>query len=258
MQPSTIHFERQGPIATLRLNRPEQRNGMINRMVRELHECLLPLNSDEGLRVLILTGAGDSFCVGADLDHYTRGADDERLQESWFDMARLLHELPQITLAAVNGACAGAGFGLAVACDLRYAAREAVFNTAFLGVGASGDMGVPWTLSRIIGGARARELCLFPGKFDADRALEIGLVQACYPRAQLLTEVQSRAHELSERAPMALRYMKQNFVAAEQLGLGDYLQLETLRHMQSTASGDAREAFRAFMEKRPPHFSSDR
>lgn len=254
MPANTISFQRQGAVATLTLNRPQQRNGMINRMVRELYECLLPLEADTDLRVLILTGAGDSFCVGADLNHYTSGAADEPLQDSWFDLARLLHELPQVTIAVVNGACAGAGFGMAAACDLRYAADTAVFNTAFLGVGASGDMGVPWTLSRILGGAAARELCLFPDKFDAQRALRLGLIQDCFPADELSAAVATRAAALTRRAPQALRSMKQNFVAAERLSFKDYLDLETMRHRQSTGSADAKEAFRAYIEKREPVF----
>lgn len=251
----TIRFSTDGAIATLTFDRPEQRNGMINRMVRELYETLSSLQARTDLRVLIVTGAGSSFCVGADLNHYTSGQPDEALQEAYFDLARLLHELPMVTIAAVNGACAGAGFGLASACDLRYGADTAVFNTAFLGVGASGDMAVPWTLSAIVGAAKARELCFFPGKFSAEEAERIGFLQGVYPAAQLADEVQGRADALTRRAPAALQGMKMNFVAAERLSLPDYITLETMRHTQSTQSDDAREAFKAFIEKREPVFS---
>ena len=150
---ATINLHIEGPLARLTLNRPEQRNGMTNRMVRETHEALTRVAADAEVRLLLLTGAGRSFCPGADLNRISSG---ERDAEDWcgpehFQVPALLHGMPQLTVAAVNGACAGAGFGWACGCDLRVAARSAMLNTAFLNVAVAGDMGLPWSLPRLVG-----------------------------------------------------------------------------------------------------------
>ena len=158
----TILYEKSGPVATLTMNRPE-RNGMTTKMLREAHEALTIQRKDRELRVLVLTGAGKSFCPGADLQLTAAGADsDEQSSIENFRVPVLLHTMPAVTIAAINGACAGAGLGWALGCDLRYAAPSARFNTAFLDVGVAGDMGGPWTLPRIVGAAKARELYSCP------------------------------------------------------------------------------------------------
>jgi 2-(1,2-epoxy-1,2-dihydrophenyl)acetyl-CoA isomerase len=254
----TIRYEVRDGVARLTLDRPERLNAMTNRMLRETYECLSRAAESDEARVLVLTGEGRGFCPGADLLHYTsdegRGADDS-LDVRHFRAALLLHEMPQVTIAAVNGACAGAGLGWACACDFRFAAESAVFNTAFLSVASAGDMGGPWTLPRIVGAARARELYFLPGKFGADEALRLGLVSRVYPDASLHDEVEAITSRLAEAAPLALRSMKANFVAAERLGFADYIDSESERHLRVMSSPDAAEAFRAFVEKRAPRFA---
>jgi 2-(1,2-epoxy-1,2-dihydrophenyl)acetyl-CoA isomerase len=252
----TIRVEVAGGIATLTLHRPERLNAMTNRMVRETTDALRSLARDPGVRALVLTGAGRGFCPGADLNHFTSGgtAQDDAISERDFDAALLLHEMPAVTIAAVNGACAGAGFGWACACDLRLAAESAVFNSAFLTVAVAGDMAGPWTLPRIVGAAQARELYFLPEKFSATEALRIGLVARVFPDASFRAEVAAIAQRLASASPAALRTMKANFVDAEKLGLAEYLALESKRHLEVSAGEDSREAFRAFVEKRAPRF----
>jgi 2-(1,2-epoxy-1,2-dihydrophenyl)acetyl-CoA isomerase len=245
----SLTLERDGAVATLRLNRPDSLNGITNRMMRELHETLKTFDTDTETRVLILTGTGRGFCPGADLHHYTEGREDDPLLDAYFEVPALLHELPQVTIAAINGACAGAGFGFACACDLRYAAESAKFNTAFLGVGASGDMAVPWFLSRIVGATRARELCFLPRKLTAQEAKELGVVLDVLPNDALLDHVRDQARTLTTHSSVALTGMKRNFVTAERTGLRDYLEIETARHRASTSSQESKDAFRAFTEK---------
>ncbi len=253
----TILYEAKDGIGTLTLNRPDRMNAMTNRMVRETTEALSAIALDESVRILVLTGAGRGFCPGADLNHFSSGGSrtDDTLTTADFRAALLLHEMPQLTIAAINGACAGAGFGWACACDLRFAAASASFNSAFLKVAVAGDMAGPWTLPRIVGGAKARELYFLPGKFSAAEAQRIGLVARSFPDESFREEVAALVGELASASPTALRGMKANFVEAERLGLADYLELETRRHVQVAAGADAREAFRAFVEKRPPRFS---
>ena len=156
---ATIRVERSGPLTTVTLNRPEQRNGMTNRMLRETHDALTTIAHDGTTRVLVITGAGNSFCPDADINRATSDnpdpLDSAPADPLRFQVPTLLHEMPAVTLAAINGACAGAGFGWACGADLRVAARRARFNTAFINVAFAGDMGVPWGLPRLVGASRA-------------------------------------------------------------------------------------------------------
>ena len=146
-------------------------------------------------------------------------------------MPVLLHSMPQVTIAAINGACAGAGLGWACACDLRYAVADAKLNTAFLDVAVAGDMGLPWTLPRIVGAGRARELSLLPRKLDGrrgggDRARQRGVLDAV---ELLRVEVGARADRIAAAAPLARRAMKAHYVAADGMSFADLVALETER-----------------------------
>ena len=255
----TIVVERAGPLAVVKLNRPDKRNSIGGPMMIELHAVLSDIATDQGVRVVVLRGEGADFCPGADVKHYGGAGAATRTRPAWsgvrtFDVAVLLHEMPAVTVAAISGACAGAGFGWACACDLRVASETARFNTAFLDVGVAGDMGGPWTLPRILGAAKARELYFLPGKFDAAEALRIGLVSRVSPAAGFDADVQALADRLTRAAPLALMGMKANFLAAEGMGLADYIGLESERHLRMFQSEDTTEAFKAFVEKRSPVF----
>ena len=250
----TILYEKAAHRATVTLNRPEARNGITAVMLDELLDALKDAAKDESLRVLILRGAGKDFCPGADVKAYAagRGGNSNPLA---FHVSSLLHEAPVVTVAAIKGACAGAGIGWAAACDFRVCDDTAKFNTAFLGVGLSGDMGGPWFLPRLLGAAKARELYMLGGRFDAAEALRIGLVSRLYAEAEFEAGVDEIATRLVNTAPIALRSMKANFLDAERLPLRDFIDLETQRHIASGRTEDSREAFQAFVEKRTPVFN---
>jgi 2-(1,2-epoxy-1,2-dihydrophenyl)acetyl-CoA isomerase len=250
----TITYESTGGVGTITLNRPDRLNGITNQMMRDLYDVLAGLPTDHKTRVVVLTGAGKGFCPGADLQHYSSGAGEEPLSPEHFQLTAMLHELPQVTVAAINGACAGAGFGWAAACDLRYAAASVNFNTAFLGVGISGDMAGPWLLPRIVGAGRAREIFFLHGKFDTAKADAIGFVNGVFPDESFRQDVDAVVQRLAKSAPLALRAMKQNFLAGESQSLREYIRIETERHQRTGASEDSRLAFRAFVEKREPEF----
>jgi 2-(1,2-epoxy-1,2-dihydrophenyl)acetyl-CoA isomerase len=251
----TIRWERDDAgVGTLTINRPEQFNGMTTQMLREAHELLHSVADDDALTVIVLTGAGKAFCPGADLKHYTSGATGEAGKDEYFDVPVMLHEMPQVTVAAINGACAGAGLGWACGCDLRYAARSAKLNTAFLDVAVAGDMGLPWTLPRIVGAGKARELSLLPRKLSASDAHEIGLVNGVFDDDTFRDDVAAVVATLAGKAPIARRGMKQHYVAAESMGFGEFIAMETKDHGTIIASEDCGEAFRAFVEKRTPNF----
>jgi 2-(1,2-epoxy-1,2-dihydrophenyl)acetyl-CoA isomerase len=250
----TIRYEVDGSRATLTLNRPDNLNAITGTMMRELYECLNVVALDERIRVLLLTGAGRGFCPGADLRAATSGEPQEPGRKEYFHITSLLHEMPKVTVAAVNGACAGAGFGWACACDLRYATARATFNSAFLGVALSGDMAGPWLLPRILGATKARELFFLPGKFGADEAERIGLVAKTFADDTFRDDVDAIVERLAKSAPLAIGEMKRNFVNAENMPLRDYIELETERHIRTGSSADTREAFLAFVEKREAKF----
>jgi 2-(1,2-epoxy-1,2-dihydrophenyl)acetyl-CoA isomerase len=233
----TVLVEHRDALATVTLNRPERRNGLTLDMCRELHDALTGLAASEA-RVVILRGAGTDFCVGADIGAAAPGepaaerpASFEE-QASIYDASLLLHTMPQVTIAAIDGGCAGAGMGWAAACDLRFAAEEARLSTAFLVVGASGDMGLAWSLTRILGAARARDLMFLPEKLTGADALALGFVTRLFPRAALHSETERLALQLCERDPLALRLMKANALSAGELGFADYLAIETARHLR--------------------------
>ncbi len=249
-----IKYEVDGTRATLTLNRPDRLNGISNTMMTELYDCLNMVARDDSVRVLLFTGAGKGFCPGVDLKLSTSGETQEPFSRECFFITALLHEMPKVTVAAINGACAGAGLGWAAACDLRYATASATFNSAFLGVAIAGDMAGPWLLPRIVGAQKARELFFLHEKFDGAEAERIGFVARTFPDESFRDDVEVIVDKLAKSAPLAIGEMKRNFVNAENMPLRDYIHVETERHSRTGASEDTREAFRAFVEKREANF----
>lgn len=253
----TIRYEVDEGVATLTMHRPDRRNAMNNAMVREAHAALQVAAADPSVRILVLTGTGSWFCPGADLNWVAEGGTDAADAGSTaddFQVPSLLHHMSAVTIAAVNGPCAGAALGWAAGCDLRVAATSAKFNSAFLDVGVAGDMGSPWTLTRLVGAAKARELFFLPDKFSADEARRIGLVARVYPDDVFRDEVQALVNRLSAASPAALRTMKANFLDAERMELPEFLRVETERHHHLFTLADTHEAFAAKVEKRKPNF----
>ncbi len=253
----TILYTSADGVARLTLNRPEAMNGITPQMLTETYQALLAAASDPELRVLVLTGAGRAFCPGADLKVMSGmtfgGYTAEQLLR--FRVPLLLHDMPALTIAAINGACAGAGMGWACGADIRVAARSANFNTAFINVAVAGDMALPWTLPRLVGASKARELSYLADKFGADEAQRIGLVARVWDSEQFGAELDAMVAKLMTRSPTALLAMKSHYLAAERMGLADFIVLETEKHSRIRQMDDTKEAFRAFVEKRAPRFT---
>ena len=231
----TVRESRDKDIYRITFNRPHRRNAVNVEACFALHEAVRRAAQSDA-RVVILDGAGQDFCVGADLRSDGPPGEPvsyEALMEI-YHAATLLHDMRQVTIAAVDGGCAGAGMGWACACDFRFATPEAVFSTAFLNVGVSGDMGLAWSLTRIVGPARARDLMLFPRKLDGAEALELGLVTRLFPRDALFDGVEAAARALCERDTLALRLHKANLVSSERMDFHQYVELESARHIHST------------------------
>ncbi|KKB84436.1 hypothetical protein VW29_10835 [Devosia limi DSM 17137] len=250
-------------VAQLTLNRPEAMNTMTPEFLEQVLETLEAVAVDPDVRVLILTGAGRAFCAGGDLKRGPGGAvagpppltAQTRRLRTFMRTSQLLRDMPKVTIAAINGACAGAGLSWACACDLRYAARTARFATGFRNAGLPGDFGGTWLLPRIVGAGRARELYLRSQPIDAVRALEIGLVSGIEDGEQLLPAVLAIASDIANAAPLAVPLIKRNLNDADEIGFAEALDREAARHSLLVASDDGTEAALAFTEKRQPNWS---
>ena len=249
-------------VAVLTLNRPDRLNAMSRPMLDALLEALPRLAEDPAVGVVVLTGAGRGFCAGGDVKAMAEGNElggqtmEEKAQalRSRMETSRWLHEMPKPTIAMMRGPAAGAGLSLAMACDLRVASDTARLGTAFARVGYSGDFGGSYYLTQLVGTAKARELYFTADLLDAPQALALGLGHRVVPDARLEEETLARASRLARGPRVALRYMKRNMNAAETASLKEMLDLEAWHHTRTGMTEDHREAARAFVDKREPHF----
>jgi enoyl-CoA hydratase len=248
------------------LNRPEQLNAMTAELCEALHRELREAGADRSCRAIVLTGAGRGFCAGVDLRGYGQapgndGSDEARdrfgNQEQMSRLILRLRATPQPVIAAVNGPAAGFGLAFALASDIRYAARSAVFRAAFLNIGASNcDMATSWLLPRLIGASRAHELLLTARRVDAEEAARIGLVADVVEDDSLLDRSLDAAAQISAWAPWGTRLTKQGMwtaleIPSEQAAVEyeDRQQIMALHGLAPT------EAISAYLEKRTANFA---
>jgi enoyl-CoA hydratase/carnithine racemase len=258
----TLLVERSGGIMTVTLNRPEKKNAMNGRMWRELIEVFDEIEENGDTRVLVITGAGDGFCSGADLtDSGNAGTVDDGVGGSLRQMrvvgrcALRLHELSIPTIAAVNGVAAGAGCNLALGCDLVVASERARFSEIFSKRGLSVDFGGSWLLPRLIGLHRAKELVFLAEILDAPDAERIGLVNRVVPHAELAGVVAELAARVAALPPVQLSVSKRLLNQGLSVSMADALQFEDVAQVLNFKSEDTAEAIVAFVEKRSPTFT---
>ena len=238
----TVRFEVSGPVATITLNRPDRLNAMTEELIGGVLACLEQAAADDAIRAVVLTGAGRGFCAGGDLGAMGEFAGPRTEEASRAELRRLhrttelLHEMPKATIAAVNGPCAGAGLSWACACDLRIAAESAVFRTAFLSAGLTGDFGGTWSLTRLVGAGRARHLFFLNEKLSAASAAAIGLVGEVVPDGALMGRVADIASALAQAPPHVVAGIKQNLNDAQELGLHTLLNAEADRQVRAALS----------------------
>jgi enoyl-CoA hydratase len=254
-------------LAVVRLHRPEKRNAMNADLLAGLFDALAALREDTACRAIILTGDGPGFCAGLDLAEGVvmegnRGLGPAkagmRVQQYIAALIPTLRSQPQPVIAAVNGAASGGGLALTLGSDIRIAAESARFNVAFIKVGLSAcDIGTSWILPRLIGASRAYELML-TGRFaDAAEAERIGLVTRVVPDAELLDAAIAEADLILANGPFGVRMTKE--VMWSQLEIGSMqagIDLENRTQVLSSFAGDMEEAMAAFLEKRPPRFTT--
>lgn len=252
-------------VLTLILNRPQARNAMTRAMNEALARELARAELDPEVRCVVLTGAGGAFCAGGDVKSMAASGDGtvgaltidqaiHRQRVNQRETAGRLFKMPKPTLAVLPGPAAGAGLALALACDLRLMASNAIMTTAFARVGFSGDYGGSYFMTQLVGAAKARELYLLSDRVSAEEALRLGLANWVCPSEQLA----GRAHEIATRLAngpaVAYRYMKENLNRAMAGEVDECLDLEATHHIHCGQTEDHREAAKAFVEKREPVF----
>lgn len=243
--PSTVRVSAADGILTLELARPERRNALNPRLREDLSAALAAAATDAAIRVVVLTGAGGHFCAGADL----LDLDVDRLADEMAalgEMVLALRGLPQPVIAKVRGHAAGAGASLALACDLVIADESARFTQIFARVGLSPDLGASWTLPRLVGAQRARQLALLGDEVDGPTAAQIGLVMRCVPTGEIDAAVDELAGRLAGYSPQAQARTKHLLDDAWTTTLAEALERETAAQVANTATPEFHEALTRF------------
>jgi enoyl-CoA hydratase/carnithine racemase len=252
--------ERRDGVVRLTLNRPDTMNAITGEMWGELEVAFTEVAQRREDRLLVITGAGKGFCAGADLlDQDLPEHAGGRLEHmrGVGRSAAALRAIPKPTIAAVNGAAAGAGLNLALGCDLVIASDAARFSEIFVKRGLSIDYGGSWLLPRLIGIHKAKELAFLAEVISAKEAQQIGIVNRVVPAADLDAAVDELIARLLTMAPLALSETKRLLDQAFSVSFAEAVEAEAMAQVVNMSSPDATEAVRAFMQKRDPEFTGD-
>ncbi|MGD9751993.1 MAG: enoyl-CoA hydratase/isomerase family protein [Acidimicrobiia bacterium] len=253
----TLQLDRADGVATITLDRPSVKNAMNAALWDELSAVLDEIARTPTDRVVVITGAGGDFCSGADLGG---GGPFSGPEHASFVMARInevplkLHRLPRPTIAKVRGVAAGAGLNLALGCDLVIASDNARFSEIFARRGLVLDFGGSWLLPRLIGLHRAKEVAFFADVLSATEADRLGLVNRVVPDDELDATVEGWARRLAAGPPVALAQIKRMLNESFQRSMADALDAEGNAQLLAVATDDVKEAVKAFLAKREPHF----
>ena len=270
-----IIYEVTDPVATITLNRPEKLNALTARTMQELKDAFAQAERSEEVVGIVLTGAGRGFCAGVDMSALqaiqeageisamgsgseveAADAGDKSMGPNFTDGYTYLLSIRKPILAAVNGACAGLGFSIAMFCDLRFASESAVFTTAFAQRGLVAEHGMSWVLPRLLGSARALDILWSGRKFDGQEALQLGVVNRVVTPEKLLEEARGYVRKLAATcSPTSLMDMKQQVYRHLMQPLGEAMG-ETNRLMNASVKRpDFEEGIASFVERRPPRFA---
>lgn len=250
----TIKYEAGGGICTLTLNRPDKLNSFNEQMHKEFIDALKKAEKDPAVRCLVITGEGRGFCAGQDLQALGKGPISDIVRRFYNQWVMKVRTMEKPVIAAVNGVAAGAGCGLALACDLVVMSDKASFVQAFVKVGLVPDSGVSYMLPRLIGYHKAMELALFGDKVPAQQAYELGLCNRVVPAEELARVVDEWAARLA-RGPRSMGWIKRQFTRGLEQSMEEILELEAFDQDFAANTSDAREAISAFIEKREPNFT---
>jgi enoyl-CoA hydratase/carnithine racemase len=252
-------------IATITLNAPERMNTISGPMLNELSDQLLRADRDREVRCIVLTGAGRAFCAGLDLAAQMGQKDALGVLDTGGEMGGefdlrtappvVLHNLDTPTICSLNGGAAGYGLDLAFGCDIRVAAESAKLNPGFAKRGILPESGGTWLLPRMVGYAKAAEICFTGRTLSAQEGLDLGLVNSVVPLDDLQEATNSLAAEIAANAPLAVRAIKRMMRAAETETFEQNIHHVFLQLLPLFRTKDFREGVASFMEKRPPKFT---
>lgn len=248
-------------IFTITINRPEKMNAFSGHMRRDFAEALEHAGSDVDVRVVVIKGAGRAFCAGGDINYMMelverRDADEfERLLGSARRVLTTIRLMGKPVIASINGAAAGAGFNVALACDIRIASSDATFSQAFSKIGLHPDWGGTYFLPRIVSTNIACEMVFLGDSINAQRAYELGIINRVVAPEDLEEETRKLAQRLSATPPIAIAAAKRSIYMSDKETLEAMLQQELEAQMECFHSEDFKEGLRAFMEKRKPKFT---
>jgi enoyl-CoA hydratase/carnithine racemase len=253
-------------VAIITLNRPQARNSLSDQLTPALRTMIRTCGENPDVGALLITGAGTAFCSGGDVKGMGANRDKKKTEMPYDEKVADLQERQRLltgalisvrkpTIAALPGPAAGAGLAIAMACDIRIAAASAFVSTGYLRVALSGDYGIAWLLTRLVGTARARELMFTAEKVDAERCERIGLFNRVVADDKLQEEAFALAKSMAEGPTLALRYMKDNLDEALLFDFATARDHEAERLIRLTTTADHREAVQAFIEKRKAVFT---
>jgi 2-(1,2-epoxy-1,2-dihydrophenyl)acetyl-CoA isomerase len=260
---NTLRIEIDGEIGTLTLDRPDAFNAMSPEMIGEMTVAFAWLADQAPLRALIVTGAGKAFCSGGDVNWFKEGVESEEIDlpahvrrgaDALHTAIVDLRRIPYPVVCAVNGPAAGAGFSLALACDIRIASESAFFACAYGRIGASPDGGMTYFLPRVVGPSKALELLLEDPNLKAEAALELGLVSEVVGPDELMEAAQAKAEKLAKKAPHYVRMAKYLCGVSIENGIAEHLQLERHGIADSMATEDLRNGVETFFSGGTPEF----
>ena len=246
-------------VATITLNRPDKLNAFTGTMREDLLAALRACEGDEGVRVVVITGAGRAFCAGGDVEYMSglqknRDVDAFRkLLDAGRDVILQIASMPKPVIASINGVAAGAGCNLALACDYRIAAENAKLSESFVKIGLHPDWGGTWLLPRLVGRSRAAEILMTGRMVDAAEALSIGMIDRI--ASDLAEETRKLATAIAAAPPIAIAGIKRALDASERNDLRAQIELESEHQLRCFQSGDAAEGMAAFFEKRAASFT---
>jgi enoyl-CoA hydratase/carnithine racemase len=250
-------------VAVITLNRPEARNSLSDHLTPALRRMIKQCGDDPNIGALLITGAGTAFCAGGDVKGMGSNSSkkeiafEERvadLQTRQRTLTGALVAVRKPTIAALPGPAAGAGMALALACDIRIASESAIMSTGYARIGLTGDYGIAWLLTRLVGTSHARELMFLSERIDARRCEALGLVNRVVPDADLREAAFALAKSLAEGPLIALARIKDNLDHAVSCDLLDSMDQEAENMVRSARTTDHKEAVRAFIDKRKPTF----
>jgi 2-(1,2-epoxy-1,2-dihydrophenyl)acetyl-CoA isomerase len=246
-----------GAVATITINRPAARNALTAETKVSLLDALRDFSADDGVRAVVLTGAGQAFCAGQDLREHGEQLDAgavplDTVREHYNPIVTTITSMRKPVIAALNGVAAGAGAALAFACDFRIASERATLLMAFARVGLGADSGASWTLQRLVGAARAAELLMLAEPVDASRALGMGLLTSVVPDEELQAAAAAFAARLAAGPTLAYAAIKEGLLYAAVHGLHESLEKEAVLQGQLGRTHDHQAATRAFIRKETP------